>query len=360
MKKSDSPFFTAACLTILLFLGFGSHGSAQESSPYILQTGCRLELAGFPVMAPALDAGTVVSVKGSVISWNPTFQDKPFGSALPPGEEFYAEVVAPPSHAWLGHRLEIDEAATRTRSDHSLVVMASPLNTRGLPDGSMIGARLEVRRHLTVEALWGETVKNRLIFAGEKGDSFFFSVAGPGSPAGTRSATPRLDSQNLLAWLDPYSASLAKINQPMVIPPGTAVATTFGERRGSALGFSGVTKTWPTALPLQAGINLLAYPYPRDLRLGVDWGTTREGFQGAAKPSPTQDLIEIWAGKDRFVYAPELQADGGIRWRRLHPVFPNRDWASPASYLDQIPVGQGFVLRKAKADPRHFFYTPNP
>lgn len=359
MKKSSFSFSTI-WLAAILSLGAGPRGSSQEASPYILQTGCRLELAGFPVMAPALDAGKVVSVNGNVVSWNPAFQDKPFGSALPPGEEFYAEVVAPSSHVWFGHRLELDEDATRARTDHGLVVMPSPLNTRGLPDASMIGAQVEVHRHLTVEALWGETVKNRLIFGREKGDGFLFSVAGPGTPGGTRSATPRLDSQNLLAWLDPYSASLAKINQPLVIPPGTAVAMTFGERRGSALGFSGDTKTWPTALPLQAGINLLAYPYPRDLRLGVDWGTTREGFQGAAKPSPTQDRLEIWAGKHRFIYAPELQADGGIRWRLLHPVFTNRDWASPPSYLNQIPIGQGFVLRKAKADPRHFFYPPKP
>lgn len=105
-------------------------------------TGTQLELVGFPVHSPALDAGTVGSVVGTLVGWSPSFTDRPFGSALRTGQEYYAEVVGPAGHAWLGHRLELDENATRSREDHSLVIATSPYNTRGMPNTTLTGLAL--------------------------------------------------------------------------------------------------------------------------------------------------------------------------------------------------------------------------
>lgn len=343
-----------------IFLGTPLRSQAQEAVPYLVGTSTQLELVGFPVHSPALDAGTVSSVGGTLVGWSPSFTDRPFGSALRTGQEYYAEVVGPANHAWLGHRLELDEAATRARTDHGLIIAASPYNTRGMPNPTLAGARLEVRSHLTVDGLWGETVRNRILYGAETPSSFSFSISAPGTTSGTRSITASLPGPtNALEWIDSLAQG-TRINQPLLVPPGTAVAVTFGQRRGSSLGLTGDSRSWLTAAPLQAGVNLLSYPYPKDLRLGIDWGSSQEGFRGSSRPSPSMDRIEILSGTSRQIFGPETQPNGAIRWRRLDPVFTSVRWATPPSYLGTIPVGQGFILRKAKAEPNHFFYPPKP
>jgi hypothetical protein len=346
-------------VTLALLLSAPWAGLAQESLPYLVGTGTQLELVGFPVHSPALDTGTVSSVAGTLVGWSPSFTDRPFGAALRAGQEYYAEVMGPVGHVWLGHRFELDETATKARTDHGLVATASPGNTRGLPDSSLAGARLEVRPHLTVPGLWGETIRNRIAYGGEKDASFSFSVAAPGTPAGTRSVTaslPRLTDP--LGWIDSFTKTA--VSQPLVIPPGTAVAVTFGQRRGFSMGFTGESRSWPTAAPLRAGNNFLSYPYPVDMRLGKDWGTPQEGFKGQLRPTALQDRIDTLKGSDRVSYAAEAQPAGTVRWRRLDPNFLTTRWALPASYLDTVPVGEGFILRKNRADASHVFYPPQP
>lgn len=360
MKRS--AFLGILFLPTAVFIlahSISSSGQAEDALPYLLNTSIQLEYAGFPVGYPAVESGSVKSVTGVVVGWSPSFQDRPFGTALPVGEEYYAEVIGPSTHPWLGHRFELDEAATRTRSDNGLVVAVSPFNTRGTPNQTLAGANLEVRRHLTVDGLWGGSVRNRILFGGEKSPSFSFLVSTPGAPNGSRTIKPSLDSANVLRWVDVNSPS-SKLVSPVIIPPGTCVGVDFGDRRGSSLGFSGAARTWPTAVPLQAGANLLAYPYCADLRLGIDWGTSKEGFKGSAKPSSNQDRIEILEGASRRSYSPELQPDGRLRWRLMDPVLTSGRWMNPPSYLDRIPVGEGFILQKIKADPNHFFRPPQP
>lgn len=334
--------------------------SAQDALPYLLTTENQLEVVGFPIHQPAVDAGTVSAVKGPLVYWSPSFTDRPFGSALRPGQEYYVEVVGPVGHSWLGHRFELDETSTRARTDHVLVTLASAYNTRGIPDSSLAGARLEIRPHLTVDGLWGETIRDRVLYGGEPATSFTFSLPAPGTVPGTLSVTPSLQRpSDPLEWMNSLAQGV-RITEPLLIPPGTAVVVTLGQRRGSSLSLTAEPRAWPTAAPLQSGVNLLAYPYPKDLRLGIDWGSSREGFKGSAKPFPGQDRLEIWAGKNRRSFAPETQASGGVRWRLLNPTTITRDWAQPPTYLDRIPPGQGFLLRKSKADSLHFFYPPQP
>lgn len=332
---------------------------AEDGTPYLLTTLNRLELVGFPVHQPAVDSGIVSSISGSVISWIPNYQDTTFGSSLATAGEYYAEVVGPSTHSWLGHRLELDEVATRTRSDNGLVVTNSPFNTHGMPDPTLQGAQLEVRRHLTVDGLWGESVRNRILFGGEKAATFSFAINVPQSAGGVRTICPILDQSGNLSWRD---SDLPSAQTPPlgIITPGSSVGIAFGERRGSSLGLTGCKRTWPTATPLQAGVNLLSYPYSSDLRLGIDWGTPADGFKGLTNPLPNQDRIEILEGTARRCYAPELQSNGRLRWRLLDPIYTSKRWATPPFYLDRMPAGQGFLLRKNKPDPNHFFRPPQP
>lgn len=164
MKRS--AFLGILFLPTAVFIlahSISSSGQAEDALPYLLNTSIQLEYAGFPVGYPAVESGSVKSVTGVVVGWSPSFQDRPFGTALPVGEEYYAEVIGPSTHPWLGHRFELDEAATRTRSDNGLVVAVSPFNTRGTPNQTLAGANLEVRRHLTVDGLWGKCSKPHLV-----------------------------------------------------------------------------------------------------------------------------------------------------------------------------------------------------
>jgi len=360
MKKIPTRKLFQAIIMLVLQMPAVSLTQSQESVPYLLNTGQELELVGFPVHQPGLDTGMVQSVVGNLVGWTPSYTERPFGSALVSNQEYYAEVVGPANHPWLGHRLELDETATRNRADHGLLISPSPFNTFGMPNAALVGGRLEVRSHLTVDGLWGETVRKRILYANEPAATFSFSIAAPGTASGTRSVTASLPNpNNALEWIDSFVRA-TRVTQPLLIPPGTAVAVTFGQRRGSSLGFTGESRTWPTAAPLQAGVNLLSYPYPKDLRLGMDWGSSREGFRGLTRPSPSMDRIEILSGSRRQIFGPEAQPNGGIRWRRLDPIFMSARWATPASYLETLPVGEGFILRKAKLDPNHFFYPPKP
>ena len=338
--------------SIALCLSTISSSRAQEAVPYLVGTGTQLELVGFPVHSPALDSGTVSSVGGTLVGWSPSFTDRPFGSGLRTGQEYYAEVVGPATHPWLGHRFELDEIATRARSDHGLAIAASSYNTRGVPNSSLAGACLEVRPHLTVDGLWGQSLKNRLEYAKEPTSSFLFWL--PTLPL-YRELNAFIDKGSLIWHLANRPTSL--FTDPLIIPPGNAVGIDFGEIRGSSLAITAISRNWRTAAPLRAGVNLLAYPYSRDLRLGVDWGRSEDGFAGLTTPNGNQDRIELVNGSSRIIYTPESQIAGGIRWRQMQSGSA-RIWSLPAKYLDIIPVGQGFVLWKTKPQPNHFFNPP--
>jgi len=313
---------------------------------------------GFPVMAPALDTGTVLSVNGNVVNWGPTFQDKPFGSALSLEVKYYAEVVAPGSHIWLGHRFELDEAATRGRTDHGLVISTSLLNTKGLPDSSLAGAQLEVRPHLTIEGLWGETLRNRILYGGEKDVSFSFSVAAPGTAAGTRSVTALLQrTTNDLGWID--SSARTPVTQLMLIPPCTSVGVSFGQRRGSSLSYSGVSRSWPTAAPLHSGANLLAYPYPKDMRLGVDWGPhgkVSKGYRDPHRLKTGSTCLKVPADKvSPRKFRPTAESAGGF-WIRSTPTHAGQH---PAPISTPCPLAKGSSFEKTKPIQSTFSILPN-
>ena len=352
MKKIPTRKLFQAIIMLILQMFAVSLTQSQESVPYLLNTGQKLELVGFPVHQPALDTGVVQSFVGNVVSWTPTFTERPFGSALASKQEYYAEIVGPANHPWVGHRMELDETATRARTDHGLITTASSLNTRGLPDLTLAGAQLEIRRHLAAAGLWGDLVRNQILYGGEKSSAFSFVFSGY---AVNRTLIPSIQG-GVLSWIG--SKDLPSAVDPGIIAPGSAVGVVFGGRHGSALGFTGMTRTWPTATPLQAGNNLLAYPYSTDMRLGLDWGGTNHGFRGITRPSPNQDRIDLLEGTKRQSFYPEKQSNGTIRWRQADPVFFTTKWALPASYLDVLPAGQGFVFVKKIADPKHFFYPP--
>lgn len=326
----------------------------QETAGYSLTLEKDLELVGVPLQHPALASGAVTAVQsGPIIQWTPSFTDTAFGSALLSGSEYYAEVVAPSTHPWLGHRLELDEAVTRTRSDHALVAATSPWNTKGPIDSTLVGATIEVRPHITLPYLVEDTLLRRIQSGGENLKSFQFFLPFPGSVSLAAQANLLVGK---LLWQE-LTTGRALRPEEIILPPGTAFGLKFGDRRGLSRGFSGVVRTVPCAAPLQKGYNYVSYPFPRDLRLGVDWGSSLEGFKSGLIPKGL-DRIEFCQGLQRKRYALfSATSSGPARWRLINSARTDQ-WASPTQYLEKVDVGEGFLIWKEKADPLHTFRIP--
>ena len=351
-------YITLRGMTAFLFVSFFTLSclQAQETAGYSLTLEKDLELVGVPLQHPALSSGPVTAVQSAtVIQWTPSFTDTTFGSALVSGSEYYAEVVGPATHPWLGHRLELDEAATRIRSDHALVATTSPWNTKGPIDSSLVGVTIEVHPHITLPYLVDDTLLRRIQSGGENPKSFQFFLPFPGSVS--LAVQANLSGTTLL-WQELTTARALRPEE-LVLPPGSAFGLKFGDRRGLSRGFSGVVRTVPCPVPLQKGYNYVSYPFPRDLRLGVDWGSSIEGFKSGSTPKGL-DRIELCQGLQRKRYALfSATPSGPAKWRLINGARTEQ-WASPAQYLEKVDVGEGFLIWKEKADPLYTFRIPNP
>lgn len=328
---------------------------AQETAGYSMTLEKDLELVGVPLQHPALASGPVSAVQsGSIIQWTPSFTDTPFGTALVSGLDYYAEVVGPATHPWLGHRLELDETATRTRSDHALIPTASTWNTKWPTDNALVGATIEVHPHITLPYLANDTVLRRIQSGGENPKSFQFFLPFPGSVS--LSAQVNLSGNDLL-WQESTSTRRLR-SEELILPPGSSFGLKFGDQCGLSRGFTGVVRKAPCPVPLQKGTNYISYPFAKDLRLGVDWGTPANGLRaGTGGHAMQADKIILQNGKASLMYGLS-QTKQGFRWLRVNSR--TYLWNTPSQVLDKIPAGEGFILVKTVADPNHFFPLPKP
>jgi len=328
---------------------------AQETAGYSITLEKDLELVGVPLQHPALASGAVTAVQsGPIIQWTPSFTDTAFGSALISGSEYYAEVVGPATHPWLGHRLELDEVATRTRTDHALIPTASAWNTKWPADNSLVGATIEVHPHITLPYLADDTLLRRIQSGGENPKSFQFFLPFPGLTS--LSAQVSLSGGTML-WQQSTSARPLR-SEELILPPGSSFGLKFGEQRGLSRGFTGVVRKVPCPVPLQKGTNYISYPFAKDLRLGVDWGTPANGLRaGTGGHAMQADKIILQNGNTTLTYGLS-QTKQGFQWLRVNSR--TYLWNIPPQVLEKIPAGEGFILVKTVADPNHFFPLPKP
>jgi len=346
---------TSIAFISLLSLAYPPRLQAQENAGYSMTLDKNLELVGVPLQHPALASGLVTAVQtGPIIQWTPSFTDTPFGTALVSGTEYFAEVVGPTTHPWLGHRFELDESATRARKDHALVPSNSAWNTKGPINSSLVGTTIEVHPHLTVPNLIDETLLGRVQSGGENPKSFQFFLPFPGLT--TLSAQVNLSGSTLL-WKELASGRPLRSDQ-LILPPGLSFGLKFGERRGLSRGFTGVVRKVPCPVPLQKGTNYISYPFPKDLRLGLDWGTPGNGLRVASGGNAAQaDKIILLDGVTALTYGL-CQTKQGFQWLRVNSLTYLLN--TPPQVLEKIPTGEGFILVKTVADPNHFFPLPKP
>ena len=347
--------FLFQCLVCICL--FASKVIAQDMVPYELCASTEFEIVGLPLQRPELGFAKILSVQQQqIISWESVSDLQNFNVSMLKGKECYLEVVAPATHPALGHRLEIDEFATLVRTDNKLVIKISTRNSASLSAVLVSGSEIAIREHIDLDSLFGETIKNQVIHGKQTAGSHRFFVP-PENGSQIIELTTYFTPKQKLLWMT--SEGTIASRELTTIPIGTGLGLKFGTFRGPSLGITGDKRTTPLPLPLQEGWNILSYPYPADMRLGVDWGGTGSGILGSTHPANV-DLIQIHQGSKKATYALEITSSGiPSRWRQVHQGRVG-EWKMPASYLDVLPVGQGFLLWKTKPQPNHFFHPPKP
>jgi len=341
------------CLVCICFLA--PKIIAQDMVPYELSASNEFEIVGLPLQRPELGFAKILSVQQQqIISWESLSDLQNFNVSMLKGKECYLEVVAPATHPALGHRLEIDEFATLVRTDNKLVIKISARNSASLGAVLVSGSEIAIREHIDLGSLFGETIKNQVIHGKQTAGSHRFFVP-PENGSQIIELTTHFTPKQKLLWMT--SEGTIATRELTTIPLGTGLGLKFGTFRGPSLGITGDERKTPLPLPLQEGWNILSYPYPVDMRLGVDWGGTGSGILGGTVPQNI-DLLQIHQGTRKVSYAFEILPSGlAGRWRQVHSGRPG-EWKFPAAYLDVVPAGQGFLLWKVKADPNHCFHPP--
>ena len=330
---------------------------SQETVPYELEASKEFDLVGVPLQRPVLGSLRILALDhGQIASWQSVSDLQPFSLSLLKDRECYGEVVGPTNHPALGHRLEIDEISSLIAKGGRVVFQTSTLNTMSPALALLPGTEVSVREHIDLTLLFGTTIRNQVLLGGQRAEGYCFYL-NRGTGADILFLTTFLSPQGLLRWVGPDGKFQKR--EFTTIPLGSALGLKFGSFRGPALGFTGEQRTTGLPLPLQKGWNLLSYPFPRDLRLCIDWGGLQSGIRGGPTPLDA-DRLQIHEGSRNAIYALEVPAGGQApRWRQIHSGRKDQ-WKTPATYLDVLPVGQGFLLWKGSDAPNHRFDPPKP
>ncbi len=244
--------------------------------------GTHLQTLGQAHAATTRLSAKIGTVDGNVLDISASLDGGDLKDALEPGVQYYAEIIDG-SHA--GHRLEVDEAASQ---GGSLVIdPANARNTLAPPPGSLAGARLALRRHVTLAELAPPALFNAtnststadriMLYDTATGFKGYWLFAFPGAPR----------------WVAQGDATLAS-QGGMIMEPGRGF---FVQPRSQTvtLMLRGEVRAHPFACPLPAGLSFRASGWPLDLSPVQLEMTGGGGFTGAGNAG-LADQIQYWRG----------------------------------------------------------------
>lgn len=361
MKKNCGQTKLAGLLaTIALFgLPLSSAVMGQPTSGFLNAIEPGRSLVGIPIQYPALLSGTI----SQLISETSLQISEPGNQGMPlqiPEIPMVLEIVAPPGHPCLGHRLELDEVATRQATPGIICIdLASSLNTIS-PSADLVGADVNIRPHLTIGGLYERTLARRLPELRAEVLKFWFTT----SFRSPFLIEPRGSPQGGLIWVVPSTGRMryAQLDET-ILSPGSCVQVESRLSSSLRTSLTGLARTNPCRFPVSSGPNLLSYPYPVPMRLGIDWGNPGSGLRGSVEPQSC-DQISFWSEETkRFLTYGYFQAPGtqqGV-WREIrNPTGSQPSWAGAPAKTVVFEAGEGWILRKANPDPKHTFYPPLP
>jgi hypothetical protein len=308
------------------------------------------EAVGLGVQNPPASSGNITEGNAAGATLKPE-KAGDWNSLLPAGRQFFLEVIGPSEHPWAGHRLELDEVAT-SQAGASRVrwEASSPRHTRP-PDAALVGANYQIRPHVTLPDLFAASWEHR--WKNQPTASPISATLGrPGLAPLTLEIRPAPQASGLL-WL---TGGQVANPEDLVMAPGSGLVIRFADQPGLGSGLAGETRTFPCRAPLVKGWNLLAYPYPKDLRIGIDWPHADAKATAAAEPSQSDRLVTFFSGVQKEFGL--WSSSQGPRWRAVEPT--TSQWQEPPQFLEKIPSGYAFYLHRQKPNPHHAFLPPAP
>jgi hypothetical protein len=308
-----------------------------------------LEALTVAVQLPAVATGQVTQADAKGGRLRPTLPGA-WQPLLQSGRHYFLEVDGPQSHAWSGHRLEIDEGQTLRGDTRTVVWEISPRNTRA-PHASLAGASYLVRPHLTLPMLfsrsWASFLQNKPGLGPIQG-----TISRPGG--GTEDFQVSRNAKNgTMVW---QIGGRTTAEEKLILPPGSGLVVRLPSSMGLGVGLRGETRTFPCRTPLASGWNLIGYPFPQPLRLTQDWGTADTTMSAGLNPSHCDRIVVVLQGTTKE-YAL-WKSPSGPRWRRTQPG--GGQWQTSLELLDTLPPGFSFYLYRHKPNPHHVFLPPAP
>lgn len=368
LRDGRAKFLVLALPFVLVSSFLPTSLRAQNPAHFALQTqvGSQEELIGIPLRNAALAKGVIQSTDAvGRLTWQSedlTNVPLPWLKGTGP---FYIEFTGPSNHPWIGQRLEIDGVRTQQASDGSIWISSSPRNTRWPLSHSIAGAQAEIRPHVLVPLLFNGFLRNQA-------SAFAASNSATGFPRGAMASAalnfPAGKMSTLFAWLTPAAGLLWGLDPAagvpaemdrLVLAPGQATCLRLPQSAFLGMGFSGDEVRSPVAAPIQAGINLLVYPYPAPFKLDPSW-SLKHKFLSKKSGGKLADRIVLKKNGTEAHYTlwPALGTGSYGFWRREEPT--TRAYVAPAEYLREIEPGQGFYFITSRSYKNHTFDPPQP
>ncbi len=296
MKFHETIAVIAICSGVLQSASLSVRAQSEVSSDAIGYYRTTLH-PGFQSFSVSLVHSPVYSSKISGSVANTLFSSYSaanFGTLLAPNTAYYVEVTGGPTGTndpFVGHRFEVDEAATISRADQVIVIdMAAKANTRGdVPN--LADYYMEVRSHFTLNEVFdknllnaGSSVSNSdqlLLYNGTRYDTYYVLLVG-----------------GIRGWVL-FGGVGSQDNRPLY--PGQGIL--FNRKSGSApleIVLKGKVRANPFFQPLAPGFNLLSEAFPVSAS-PRDRNAAPGTFFGANTPNAA-DQIAIFNGTSYDTY----------------------------------------------------------
>lgn len=305
------------------------------------------QTTGVTLTHPALASAAIVDNEGGFLRLDPAAG--PIGAMLEPNRAYYVEIAGAASAAFAGDRLAIDVVATRALGGSTLVIdRASNLTTMvAAPAGGLAGHRAVVRPHVTIADAFGPASQCLLHPAAtpESADQMLLFERATG---GFQTYYPHRDPRGGTSEWRRVGA-IGRMDDS-IIPPGAGLFVHRRANQETDFVMLGSVRTQDFIMPLEAGYNFVASPYPAARALSGIHLTSANGFRAAEHPDEAdQILVFNGTGYDTF-YLHRHSDSSAEEWRREGggDVIRTTDWL--LTHRDSV------FIRKRNADAGFLFH----
>jgi YVTN family beta-propeller protein len=298
---------------------------------------------GANVLNPAVFTGIVSSSTATSITVG---EQSGLAAVADPARRYYVEIINGPH---TGHRFDLQSISAFA----CFIIPDSPNNTTSLAAVDWSGARVQIRPHLTLGSVF-DPVRFQASSVADGADQVLFY-------SGSSYITCWLRTNGVeRRWVLNGDASFTSMND-MLLPPGTGLMLQIASAAPPPLLLTGGVRANAFAIPLQAGYNLVANPWPLDLTPSAAGMTSLASFTAGISPA-LADQIQLWSGDAN----PSLTGYTGF-WLLQRPGQALSTWVSngDAALLPQnnaalLKAGRTTFIKARPSAGRTVWIIPPP